>query len=102
MKYRKNNDKIRKIKAKIKELLFYKKKIQKIFKAKTLKTTLKHSNELKENLDELPDVIKDYVKKFDKKINLVLEQVKDSNIPKTNNLVELFFKVTFPGKIKRI
>ena len=31
-----------------------------------------------------------------------MEQVKDSNIPKTNNLVELFFKVTFPGKIKRI
>ena len=99
---RQNNDKIRKIKAKIKELLFYKKKIQKVFKAKTLKTALKHFNELKENLEELPDVIKDYVKKLDKKIDLVLEQVKDRNIPKTNNLVELFFKVTFPGKIKRI
>ncbi len=32
----------------------------------------------------------------------MLEQVKDLNIPKTNNLVELFFKITFPGKIKRI
>ena len=29
-------------------------------------------------------------------------EVKDRKIPKTNNLVELFFKVTFPGKIKRI
>ena len=91
MKYRKNNDKIRKIKAKIKELLFYKKKIQKISKAKTLKTTLKHSNELKKNLDELPDVIKDYVKKFDKKINLVLEQVKDSNIPKNKQSSRIIF-----------
>ena len=91
MKYRKNNDKIRKIKAEIKELLFYKKKIQKIFKAKTLKTTLKYFNELKENLDELPDVIKDYVKKFDKKINLVLEQVKDSNIPKNKQSGRIIF-----------
>ena len=63
---------------------------------------MKHFNELKEKLEELPDVIKDYVKKLDKKIDRVLEQVKDRNIPKTNNLVELFFKVTFPGKIKRI
>ena len=86
---RQNNDKIRKIKAKIKELLFYKKKIQKIFKAKTLKTAWKHFNKLKENLEELPDVIKDYVKKLDKKIDLVLEQVKDRNIPKINNLVEI-------------
>lgn len=99
---RQNNDKIRKYKAEIKELLTYKKKIQKIFKAKTLKTALKHFNELKEKLEQLPDVIKDYIKKLDKKIDRVLEQVKDRKIPKTNNLVELFFKVTFPGKIKRI
>lgn len=99
---RQNNETKRKIKAEIKELLCCKKKIQKIFKAKTLKTAMKHFNELKEKLEELPDVIKDYVKKLDKKIDRVLEQVKDRNIPKTNNLVELFFKVTFPGKIKRI
>ena len=35
-----------------------------IFKAKTLKTALKHFNELKENLEELPGVIKEYVKKI--------------------------------------
>jgi hypothetical protein len=99
---RQNNDKIRKYKAEIKELLTYKKKIQKVFKAKTLKTALKHFNELKEKLEELPEVIKEFVKKLDKKIDRVLEQVKDRKIPKTNNLVELFFKVTFPGKIKRI
>lgn len=99
---RQNNDKIRKYNAEIKELLTYKKKIQKVFKAKSLKTALKHFNELKEKLEELPKVIKEFVKKLDKKIDRVLEQVKDRKIPKTNNLVELFFKVTFPGKIKRI
>ena len=97
-----NSEKIRKYKAEIKELTEYKKKIQKIYKAKSLKTAMKHFNELKEKIDQLPEVIKNYVKKLDKKIDRVLEQVKDRKIPKTNNLVELFFKVTFPGKIKRI
>ena len=97
-----NSEKIRKYKAQIKELLNYKKKIQKIFKAKTLKTGMKHFKELKEKLNELPKVIQEYIKKLDKKIDKVLEQAQDRNIPKTNNLVELFFKVTFPGKIKRI
>lgn len=59
-----NNEKIRKYKAEIKELLKYKKKIQKIFKAKTLKTAMKHFNELKEQLEELPKVIQEYVKKL--------------------------------------
>lgn len=97
-----NNEKIRKYQTEIRDLLKYKKKIQKIFKAKTLKTAMKHFNELKEQLEELPKVIQDYVKKLDKKIDRIMEQVKDKKIPKTNNLVELFFKVTFPGKIKRI
>ena len=51
---------------------------------------MKHFNELKENMGELPDAIKDHVKKLDKKIDRVLEQVKDKNIPKTNNLVSYF------------
>jgi len=63
---------------------------------------MKHFNELKEKLEELPKVIKEFIKKLDKKLDKVLEQVRDRKIPKTNNLVELFFKVTFPGKIKRI
>ena len=82
-----NSEKIRKYKAEIKELLEYKKKIQKIFKVKTLKTAMKHFNELKEKLDKLPEVIGDFIKKLDKKLDLVLKQVKDRKIPKTNNLV---------------
>ena len=63
---------------------------------------MKHFNELKQKQEEIPKVIQEYVKKLDKKIDRIIEQVKDREIPKTNNLVELFFKVTFPGKIKRI
>ena len=52
--------------------------------------------------DELPPIIQEFIKKLSKKIDKALEFTKEKNITKTNNLVELLFKVTFPGKIKRI
>ena len=97
-----NKEKIRKYKAKIKEHLEYKETIKKIFRAKSLKTAMKYFNQLNDKLEELPPIIKDFIKKLSKKINKALNYLNDKNIPKTNNLVELLFKVTFPGKIKRI
>lgn len=97
-----NKEKIRKYKAKIKEHLEYKETIKKIFRAKSLKTAMKYFNQLNDKLEELPQIIKDFIKKLSKKINKALNYLNDKNIPKTNNLVELLFKVTFPGKIKRI
>ena len=97
-----NKEKIRKYKAKIKEHLDYKETIKKIFRAKSLKTAMKYFNQLNDKLEELPQIIKDFIKKLSKKINKALNYLNDKDIPKTNNLVELLFKVTFPGKIKRI
>ncbi len=97
-----NKEKIRKYKAKIKEHLEYKETIKKIFRAKTFKTAMKYYHQLYDKLEELPPIIKDFIKTLSKKINKALEYTKDKKIPKTNNLVELLFKVTFPGKIKRI
>ena len=97
-----NKEKIRKYKAKIKEHLEYKETIKKIFRAKTFKTAMKYYHQLYDKLEELPSIIKDFIKTLSKKINKALEYTKDKKIPKTNNIVELLFKVTFPGKIKRI
>ena len=63
---------------------------------------MKYFNQLNDKLEELPPIIKDFIKKLSKKINKALNYLNDKNIPKTNNLVELLFKITFPGKIKRI
>ena len=52
--------------------------------------------------EDVPNVIYDFLKKLLKKIDRAVQFVNDNNIPKTNNLVELFYRVTFPGKIKRI
>lgn len=98
----KNKEKIRQYKAQIKEHIDYKNQIKKIFNAKTLKTAMKYYNELYDKIDELPTIIQDFIKKLSKKIDKALQFLKDKKIPKTNNLVELLFKVTFSGKIKRI
>ena len=97
-----NKEKIRQYKAKIKEHMEYKDTIKKIFRAKTLKTAMKYFHQLYDKLEKLPKIIHDFIKTLSKKIEKALEYTKDKNIPKTNNLVELLFKVTFPGKIKRI
>ena len=48
------------------------------------------------------DLIYDFLKKLSKKIDRSLAFTTNNLIHNTNNLIELFFKVTFPGKIKRI
>ena len=63
---------------------------------------MKYFHQLYDKLEELPPIIQNFIKKLSKKIDKSLEYTKDKKIPKTNNLVELVFKVTFPGKIKRI
>ena len=70
-------------------------------RVKTLKTAI---NKLKKLLKEkdLPDFIDKFVKNLLKKIDRTVQFVNDDNIPKTNNLIELFYKITFPEKIKRI
>ena len=97
-----NKEKIRKYKSQIKEHIEYKNTIKKIFNAMSLKTAMKYYNQLYDKIKELPAIIQDFIKKLSKKIDKALQYLKDKKIPKTNNLVELLFKVTFPGKIKRI
>ena len=50
----------------------------------------------------MPELIYDFLKKLSKKIDRALAFTTDNLIPNTNNLIELFFKVTFLGRIKRI
>ncbi len=42
------------------------------------------------------------MKKLSKKLEITLNPIKNKKILSTNNLAELFFRITFLGKIKRI
>ena len=95
-------EKLDKYKKEYKELIYYKERITVIFNRKTLKAAKNKFNKLWDKKEELPQIIHDFLKSLSKKIKRALEFTEDPSIPKTNNLVELFYKVTFPGKIKRI
>ena len=93
---------IRKYKKEIKEHTYYKEKIQVMFKLKTLKTAMNRYNKLKNKIEELPKIIQEFIKKLGKKLKRAFEYTENNKIPKTNNLIELLFRTTFPGRIKRI
>ena len=94
-------DKITRCNKKIRNLKMYKERIKVILRVKTLKTAINKLNKLLKEKD-LPEFIEKFLNNLLKKIDRAIQFVNDGNIPKTNNLIELFFKVTFPGKIKRI
>lgn len=98
----KNKFKLKQIKKEIKEYIEYKEKISKIFKSKSIKTAMNRFNKLTEKFDEMPEIIQNFMKKLSKKLEITLNHTKNKKIPSTNNLAELLFRVTFPGKIKRI
>ena len=98
----KNKFKLKQIKKEIKEYIEYKEKISKIFKSKSIKTAMNRFNKLNEKFDEMPEIIQNFMKKLSKKLEITLNHTKNKKIPSTNNLAELLFRVTFPGKIKRI
>ena len=97
-----NKFKLKQIKNEVKECLEYKEKISKIFKSKTIKTAMNRFNKLNVKFDEMPEIIQDFMRKLSKKLEITLNYTKNRKIPSTNNLAELLFRVTFPGKIKRI
>ena len=98
----KNKFKLKQYKKEVKEYIQYKEKISKIFKSKSIKTAMKRFNKLNEKIDEMPEIIQDFMRKLSKKLEITLNHTKNRKIPSTNNLAELLFRVTFPGKIKRI
>ena len=99
-----NNEKFekRKLKKENKEYNKYKEKISLIFKSKKHKTAIKRFNNIMSQINQLPKIIQIFLKNLEKKIDYTLNHTKNREIPKTNNLIELIYRTTFPGKIKRI
>ena len=96
------SSKLSKYEKELNEIIEYKEEIKKIFDFKTLKVSMNKFNKIWSKKEELPTIIYDFLENLRKKINRALAFAKDASIPKTNNLIELFYKVTFLGKIKRI
>ena len=80
------------------EFEYYNNKLSEIFYYKTAKDVKIEFNRLYNQLDFSPEEVAKFVKNlkkdFDKKIN----HIRRKDIPKTNNLLEGFFKITFLKK----
>ena len=99
---RKLKKEIRNNKKEIKDYKNYNKRISNIFKSKTAKEARTRFKLLQNEIKTMPKEIQKFIKKLSKDFETTINHIKNPEIPGTNNLIEGFFKTTFPGKIKKI
>ena len=51
-------------------------------------------------MEFLPDEIANFIQKLGKDLDSALPHIENENIPKTNNWLEIFFKIVFPKKYR--
>ena len=78
------------------------KKISRILKSKSFKKAIEKFNEIYEIKDELSKEIRSHLIKLKKYLPEALLHTKLKDVPRTNNLIESFYKATLPRKIKYI
>lgn len=91
----KNND------DNIDELLYYLLKFSEIFQSEDKKEARRRLNILKNKIQFLPRSVATMVKRIDYNFNELTLYYEYEGIPKTNNNIELYFKTTLPGYLKR-
>ena len=92
---------IKKINEQLAEFEYYNAKISEIFDYDTVKKAEREFNRLYNQLDFLPEEVAKFVKNLQKDFDKTINHIRRKDIPKTNNLLEGFFKITFPKKYKR-
>ena len=95
------NKDIKKLENENEELKYYMDKISDLFKYKTVYTVINKLNQLKDKKEDLPDLIRENLPKIEKKLEKLIKHIESDDIPSTNNLSELFFRVTCPNKLKK-
>ena len=95
---KKENSKIQK---EIDQYENYNERISEIFNQKTFKNAKLRYSILKNQIEHLPDEIAKFITKLGKDLDNTLSHIENENIPKTNNWLELFFKIVFPKKIQK-
>ena len=92
---------IKEINKQLEEYEYYNNKISEIFDSKTVEQAKKEFNRLYNQLDFLPEEIAKFIKNLKKDFDKTINHIKRDDIPKTNNLLEGFFKITLPKKYKK-
>lgn len=93
---------IRKSKKQIKDDKKIIKRISLIFKSKTYETAHNRFNRLYAIKNDLREEIGNFLERLKGYLDSTLNHTINNDIPSTNNLLEGFYKITFPRKIKKI
>ena len=80
----------------------YIKKISLMLRSSTYKKGIERFEELWEIRDELSDEIRTHLKNLKGYLHEALWHTLNNDVPRTNNLIESFYKATFPRSIKRV
>ena len=78
----------------------YSKRISEIFDQDTIKDAKRRFNILNNQIKFLPEEIAKFLRNLEKDLDATLSFIENENIPKTNNWLELFFKIVFPKKYR--
>ena len=71
-----------------------------MFDADTIDKAKRRFNILNNQRESLPDEFVNVLKIIEKDFDAVFAYIENENIPKTNNWLELFFRVVFPKKFR--
>lgn len=91
----------RKLQKEYDEYEKYNTRISEIFVQDTIKDAKRRFNILNNKREHLPEEIADFIKRLEKDLDATLSHIENKNIPKTNNWLELFFKIVFPKKYRK-
>ncbi len=86
------------LKKQYEEFEDYNRRISEIFQQDTIKDAKRRYNIVNNQIDHLPDETKPFIRRLGKDLDTTLAFIENPNIPKTNNWLELFFKIVFPKK----
>ena len=73
-----------------------------MFKRKSLKAAINKYNKLCTQKGEMSDEIVKFLKNLENHFEEAFNHIENDSVPATNNLLEQFYKITFPRKIKKI
>lgn len=90
----------RQLKKEIEEYEYYSERISEIFKKDTIKLAKRQFNILNNKIEHLPEEIARFLRNLSKDLDATLLYLENEKIPKTNNWLELFFKIVFPKKYR--
>lgn len=75
-------------------------RISEIFKQDTIKDAKRRFNILYNQIEHIPEEVAKFLRNLKKDLDATLSYIENENIPKTNNWLELFFKIVFPKRYR--